>query len=76
MTYYSNFLRIQEIHSCYFAFRCYAISQDVTCRPNCDFSAKYHSFAGNKNKFILTIYEKRVEEKDLPFFIGLNEKFT
>ena len=24
-----------------------------------------------KNKFILTIYEKRVEEKDLPFFIGL-----
>tara|TARA_B100001123_G_C15325066_1_gene1029264 strand:+ start:1357 stop:2325 length:969 start_codon:yes stop_codon:yes gene_type:complete len=24
-----------------------------------------------KNKFILTIYEKRVDEKDLPFFIGL-----
>ena len=24
-----------------------------------------------KNKFILTIYEKRVEIKDLPFFIGL-----
>ena len=24
-----------------------------------------------KGKFILTIYEKRVEEKDLPFFIGL-----
>jgi len=23
------------------------------------------------NKFILTLYEKRVEEKDLPFFIGL-----
>ena len=22
-------------------------------------------------KFILTLYEKRVEEKDLPFFIGL-----
>ena len=25
----------------------------------------------NKGKFILTVYEKRVEEKDLPFFIGL-----
>ena len=25
----------------------------------------------NKNKFILTLYEKRVEEKDLPFFISL-----
>jgi len=25
----------------------------------------------DKGKFILTIYEKRVEEKDLPFFIGL-----
>jgi len=24
-----------------------------------------------KNKFILTIYEKRVDSKDLPFFIGL-----
>ena len=24
-----------------------------------------------KGKFILTLYEKRVEEKDLPFFIGL-----
>jgi homoserine kinase type II len=24
-----------------------------------------------KGKFILTVYEKRVEEKDLPFFIGL-----
>ena len=24
-----------------------------------------------KGKFILTIYEKRVEEKDLPFFMGL-----
>jgi len=24
-----------------------------------------------KNNFILTLYEKRVEEKDLPFFIGL-----
>ena len=24
-----------------------------------------------KSKFILTLYEKRVEEKDLPFFIGL-----
>jgi len=24
-----------------------------------------------KNKFILTVYEKRVDEKDLPFFIGL-----
>ncbi len=24
-----------------------------------------------KNKFILTLYEKRVDEKDLPFFIGL-----
>lgn len=33
-----------------------------------------------KGKFILTLYEKRVEEKDLPFFIGLmknlyNKKF-
>ena len=33
-----------------------------------------------KGKFILTVYEKRVEEKDLPFFIGLmknlfNKKF-
>ena len=25
----------------------------------------------DKGKFILTVYEKRVEEKDLPFFIGL-----
>ena len=25
----------------------------------------------DKNKFILTLYEKRVEEKDLPFFISL-----
>ena len=25
----------------------------------------------NKNKFILTIYEKRVQEKDLPFFMSL-----
>tara|TARA_B100000029_G_scaffold135912_1_gene130487 strand:+ start:10399 stop:11367 length:969 start_codon:yes stop_codon:yes gene_type:complete len=25
----------------------------------------------SKGKFILTVYEKRVEEKDLPFFIGL-----
>ena len=25
----------------------------------------------NKNKFILTIYERRVEEKDLPFFMSL-----
>ena len=25
----------------------------------------------DKGKFILTIYEKRIEEKDLPFFIGL-----
>ena len=25
----------------------------------------------NKGKFILTIYEKRVQEKDLPFFLGL-----
>ena len=24
-----------------------------------------------KGKFILTIYEKRIEEKDLPFFMGL-----
>ena len=24
-----------------------------------------------KGKFILTVYEKRVEEKDLPFFVGL-----
>ena len=24
-----------------------------------------------KGKFILTVYEKRVDEKDLPFFIGL-----
>ena len=24
-----------------------------------------------KGKYILTLYEKRVEEKDLPFFIGL-----
>ena len=24
-----------------------------------------------KNKFILTVYEKRVNEKDLPFFMGL-----
>ena len=24
-----------------------------------------------KNKFILTIYERRVDKKDLPFFIGL-----
>ena len=24
-----------------------------------------------KGKFILTVYEKRVEEKDLPFFISL-----
>ena len=33
-----------------------------------------------KGKFILTLYEKRVEEKDLPFFISLmknlfNKKF-
>ena len=33
-----------------------------------------------KNKFILTVYEKRVDEKDLPFFMGLmknlfNKKF-
>ena len=25
----------------------------------------------NKGKFILTVFEKRVEEKDLPFFMGL-----
>ena len=25
----------------------------------------------NKGKFILTVYEKRVEEKDLPFFMSL-----
>ena len=25
----------------------------------------------NKGKYILTIYEKRVQEKDLPFFLGL-----
>ena len=25
----------------------------------------------NKGKFILTVYEKRIEEKDLPFFMGL-----
>ena len=25
----------------------------------------------DKGKFILTVYEKRVEEKDLPFFMGL-----
>ena len=24
-----------------------------------------------KGKFILTVYEKRVQEKDLPFFMGL-----
>ena len=24
-----------------------------------------------KGKFVLTLYEKRVDEKDLPFFIGL-----
>ena len=34
----------------------------------------------DSGKFILTIYEKRVEEKDLPFFMGLmknifNENF-
>ena len=25
----------------------------------------------NKGKFILTVYEKRVDEKDLPFFMSL-----
>jgi homoserine kinase type II len=39
-----------------------------------------YSIATEKGKFILTLYEKRVEEKDLPFFIGLmrnlyDEKF-
>ena len=24
-----------------------------------------------KGKFILTVYEKRIEERDLPFFMGL-----
>jgi len=24
-----------------------------------------------KNKFVLTVYEKRVQEKDLPFFLNL-----
>ena len=30
-----------------------------------------YSIKTDKGKFILTLYEKRVEEKDLPFFIGL-----
>ena len=29
-----------------------------------------------QGKFILTLYEKRVEEKDLPFFIGFKIKFA
>ncbi|MDA9167239.1 homoserine kinase [Candidatus Pelagibacter sp.] len=30
----------------------------------------------NKKKFILTIFEKRVQEKDLPFFMNLMEKLN
>ena len=30
----------------------------------------------NKNKFILTIFEKRVQKKDLPFFMNLMEKLN
>ena len=30
----------------------------------------------NKRKFILTIFEKRVQKKDLPFFMGLMEKLN
>ena len=30
-----------------------------------------YSIQTNKGKFILTIYEKRVQENDLPFFMGL-----
>jgi homoserine kinase type II len=30
----------------------------------------------NKNKFILTIFEKRVKKKDLPFFMSLMEKLN
>jgi len=30
----------------------------------------------NKKKFILTIFEKRVQKKDLPFFMGLMEKLN
>ena len=30
-----------------------------------------YSILTEKGKFILTLYEKRVDEKDLPFFIGL-----
>ena len=28
----------------------------------------------NKKKYILTIYEKRVDKKDLPFFLYLNHR--
>ena len=30
----------------------------------------------NKKKFILTIFEKRVQKKDLPFFMSLMEKLN
>ena len=30
----------------------------------------------NKRKFILTIFEKRVQKKDLPFFMSLMEKLN
>mgnify|MGYP000633713203 CR=1 FL=1 len=30
----------------------------------------------NKNKFILTIFERRVQKKDLPFFMNLMEKLN
>jgi len=30
----------------------------------------------SNNKFILTIYEKRVQKKDLPFFMKLMEKLN
>ena len=30
----------------------------------------------NKKKFILTIFEKRVQKKDLPFFMNLMEKLN
>ena len=30
-----------------------------------------YSIKTDKGKFILTVYEKRIEEKDLPFFMGL-----
>tara|TARA_B110000858_G_C17470549_1_gene322569 strand:- start:134 stop:382 length:249 start_codon:yes stop_codon:yes gene_type:complete len=30
----------------------------------------------NKKKFILTIFEKRVKKKDLPFFMSLMEKLN